>query len=635
MSGCPRLLFMDSITRRALSLLLAATALGGAMPAAAQDRHAGLTDLSLEQLANIEITSVSKRTQRLVDVPGSVYVISAEAIRRSGAASLPEVLGLAPNLQVARADANQWAITARGFNAVLANKMLVLIDGRTVYSPLFSGVFWEAQDLLLEDVERIEVLSGSGGTLYGSNAVHGVINIVTRGAADTLGGLAVLGPGSRDQVLAGRFGAATEGGTAWRVWAKRGRRDNTELASGAPLRDSSTRTHAGFRADQARFDSHLTVLGDLYESRIDQAPAARHISGLSLLARYTHTLWQGQAQWQAYIDRAVRDQPGAIDETLDTVDLEFQHESQPLAGHELVWGAGGRIHRDRLTNLDPASLALLPPRRRLHLWNVFAQDEIEWRPGLRLTLGLKAEHNSYTGLEWLPSARIAWEPLPEHLLWAAASRTVRTPARIERDLFTPVIAGGADFDSEVARVYEIGWRGQPRPRLSYALTLFHHDFDRLRSLDPGPAGLTWNNNFSGRLTGLETWGQWRPAEGWRLTAGYLNQRLRVRAAPGTSPLAPSSTLGNDPRYVFKLGSSWDIGPRMELDLHLRRVGALPSPAVPAYTAVDLRWGWRLRPELELSLALRNLTDRRHAEWGVPGSRAEFGRAVFFKAVWRL
>ncbi|MEP6791823.1 MAG: TonB-dependent receptor plug domain-containing protein, partial [Ramlibacter sp.] len=259
----------------------ALAALAGA--AGAQTLAANLADLSLEQLSNVEVTSVSKRVQRLADVAGSVYVISQEDIRRSGATSLPEALRLAPNLQVARADANQYAITARGFNSVLANKMLVLVDGRTVYSPLFSGVFWEAQDVMLEDVERIEVLSGSGGTLYGSNAVNGVINIITRSAAETQGVLASAGFGSQDRVLAARYGGTGSTGTHYRLYAKQSGRDNSETANGAAVRDGSSKSLAGFRVDRGESRDQFTLQGDAYESRIDQAPERRRVSGANLL----------------------------------------------------------------------------------------------------------------------------------------------------------------------------------------------------------------------------------------------------------------------------------------------------------------------------------------------------------------
>ena len=617
------------------SVAMAAAAHG----AAAQTLAVNLADLSLEQLASIEVTSVSKRVQRLSEVPGSVYVIRHEDIRRSGATSLPEVLRLAPNLQVARADANQYAITARGFNGTLANKMLVLIDGRTVYSPLFSGVFWEAQGVLLEDVERIEVLSGSGGTLYGSNAVNGVINIITRAAAETQGALASAAAGTQDRVFSARYGAGTGigGATAWRVYGQRSHRGHSELTSGAPVRDRSDRSQAGFRADRGDAAQQLTLQGDAYENTIDQAPSPRKVSGLNLLGRWSRDLGDGsRAQLQGYFDRTERDQPGAIREALNTFDLEFQHLSQPWASHELLWGGGWRTQNDKVDNLAPAALAFLPAHRRLNLWSVFAQDEFALRDRLRMTLGLKLEHNSYTGAEVLPNARLAWDVAPNHLLWAAASRAVRAPARIDREFFSPALpAGGGNFQSEVARVFELGLRAQPAPSLSYSLTLFQHRFDRLRSVDAGAGGTSLNNNLEGRVSGLEAWGNYRVTDHWRLNAGYVHQRERFNAVAGTAPLGGATTLGNDPRNRWSLGSSFDLGPRMELDLQMRYVGALPAPAVPSYSALDARWGWQIRPDLELSLTARGIGGGRHPEWGAPASRAEFGRSLLLKAVWRL
>ncbi|MBI5278815.1 MAG: TonB-dependent receptor [Burkholderiales bacterium] len=606
-----------------------------AAPAAAQTVAGSIADLSLEQLSSIEVTTVAKRVQRLADVAGSVYIINAEDIRRSGAATLPEALRLAPNLQVARADANQYAITARGFNSVLANKMLVLVDGRTVYSPLFSGVFWEAQDVVLEDIERIEVLSGASGTLYGSNAVTGVISIITRSAADTQGTLVKAVAGNEERNGAVRYGGAA-GDLHYRLYAKRSLRNASRLAAGGAVRDAFRRTHAGFRADGARGDASFMVQGEVYTSTIDQAPAPREVNGAHLMGRYVRDLGSGgRWQLQAYHDRSERDQPGAIRDTLGTWDVEFEHLSRPLPAHELLWGAGWRLQDDRLTNLAPATFALLPTDRRNRLWHLFVQDDFELREKLRVTLGLKAEHNDFTGLELLPNARLAWEFGSNRLLWASASRAVRTPARVDRDFFGLGISGGPNFQSETTQVLEVGLRAQPLPRVSWAMTLFHHEFDRLRSLDAGPGGVTINNNFRGRLKGIETWGQWRLGDTWRLDAGYAWQRLRTEALPGTAPLRGTASLGNDPRYRFKLASSWDLPNRMELDVHLRRVGALPAPVVPAYTTVDLRWGWRARPDLELSLTLRNASGERHVEWGAPAARAEFGRSWLLRALWRM
>ncbi|MDB5870635.1 MAG: hypothetical protein JWQ07_77 [Ramlibacter sp.] len=628
------------INRSAIAGLSGLTLAASSLTAGAQvQMAANLADLSLEQLANIQVTSVSKRPQRLADVAATAYVISAEDIRRSGATSLPEALRLAPNLQVARADANQYAVTARGFNSVLANKMLVLIDGRTVYSPLFSGVFWEAQDVMLEDVERIEVLSGSGGTLYGANAVQGVINVITRSAAETQGSLVSVGAGNQDRVLAARYGGTTASGTSYRAWAKYSHRANSELTNGTPVRDESSMSHAGFRADHGQARDLLTVQGDLYENRIDQAPAGRRVSGFNLLGRWARDLAGGaRAQVQAYFDRAERDQPGSLRDSLDTWDMEFQHLSQAHAGHELLWGGGYRLQQDHVNNTTPAVLALLPAERRLNLWNVFAQDEFALGEQLKLTLGLKLEHNDYSGFESLPNARLAWEFAPGHLLWSAVSRTVRTPSRVDTEFFSPAVApfavaGGPRFVSEVARVYEVGYRGQPRPSISYSVSLFHHDFDHLRSLDLTPGGATFNNNFEGRLDGLTAWGNWRVSDGVRLNASYGYQNQHFQALPGTAPIGGIASLGNDPKHRWMLGSSFDLGANMELDLNVRYMGALPNPVVPAYTALDARWGWRVRPELELSVTARNLGDSRHAEWGSPLNRAEIARSVFVKAVW--
>ncbi|NML42397.1 TonB-dependent receptor [Ramlibacter sp. G-1-2-2] len=615
--------------------LLAAASAG----ALAQQQPADLTDLSLEQLSSIEVTSIGKRVQRLSDVAGSVYVIQQEDIRRSGAVTLPEILRLAPNLQVARADANQYAISARGFNSVLANKMLVLIDGRTVYSPLFSGVFWEAQDLVVEDIERIEVLSGAGGTLYGSNAVNGVINIITRSAADTTGTLLKAGGGNQERSAAVRYGnGGATTGQPWRIYAKQYATDDTQLESGGSSHDSGRRKQAGFRTDRVRERDQLTLQGDIYEGQFDQLPAPRQVSGANLLGRWSREEGTGvRTQLQAYFDRAGRNQPGAVDDTMDTWDVELQQSRRPAEGHELLWGTGYRLYNDNANNIAPSVLAFQPPERKLQLWNLFAQDDFVVAPGMRITLGLKAEHNTYTGLEWLPTGRIAWQLSAQHLLWASASRAVRTPSRIDRDVVVPAVnLGASDFQSEVAQVYELGLRGQPRSDLSYSLTLFRHRFEDLRSVDVLPGGIAFGNSFEGHLTGIETWGSWRLAPQLRLQAGYTWQRLQLGPI-GSSTTLPTSAaqLGNDARNRGQVGLGWDLAHNMELDVQARYVGALPDPQVPAYSAVDLHWGWRIRPDLELSFLVRNLNDPQHVEWGAAGNRAEIPRSFQLKAVWRL
>src|SRR5688572_21838716 len=424
--------------------------------ATAQQVASNLADLSLEELASIRVTSVSKRSERLADAAAAVYVITADDIRRSGATTLPEVLRLAPNLQVARADAAQYAISARGYNSTLANKMLVLIDGRTIYSPLFSGVFWEVQDTLLEDIERIEVISGPGGTLWGSNAVNGVINITTRAAADTQGALVAAGAGNRHRSGAVRYGGELPGGGYYRVYGKAGEERQTRRPNGTVLGDAWDRRQAGFRADWSGALQSFTLQGDAYTADVDQGATTRRLAGYNLIGRWSRQLGDGSdIRLQAYFDRVERDQPGAIREVLDTFDVELVHGFQPAQNHRLLWGAGFRYAPDRVENLGPA-LAFLPGNRTVRRANVFAQDDFQLRPDLTLTAGLKLEHNEYTGWEHLPSVRAAWKPAEGQLLWAALSRAVRAPSRVDRDLFSPanppfvVLAGGPNFQSEIA-----------------------------------------------------------------------------------------------------------------------------------------------------------------------------------------
>ena len=626
--------------RRVLCIAIA-SALAGAAQAKPEMLASNFSDLTLEQLSSIEVTSVSKRPERLADAAASVFVINAEDIRRSGATTLPEALRLAPNLQVARADADQYAISARGFNSVLANKMLVLIDGRTVYSPLFSGAFWEAQSVIIEDVERIEVISGPGGTLWGSNAVNGVINIITRPAKDTQGTLASAGAGNRQRGAAIRQGLHLDNGGSLRLYGKYAEQANTSNAAGGEIRDASDIWQGGFRADWDGSPQTVTVQGDAYSSRIDQGtpalPSLRRVSGGNVLGRWLRNLGDDATlRLQAYFDRTERHQPGAINEKLDTFDVEFQHGFRPLTGHALLWGASYRRRNDDVTNLNPASLAFIPARRRLELASMFIQDDITIRPGLNLTAGIKFEHNDFTGWEYLPNARLAFKPTADQLLWGAASRAVRAPSRIDREFFVPfALAGGPNFVSEIATVYELGYRAQPIAALTASITAYHHDFDRLRSVEPGAVAPVFDNKIEGTLNGIETWVAYRIMDSWRIKGGFVKQREKLRIKPGGLALGGVSGLGNDPDSWWTLGSAFDLGADVELDLSARRVGALPSPAVPSYTAVDARIGWRFRPNFELSLTAANLFDPRHAEWGSVPGRAELERSLFVKLLWRM
>ena len=619
---------------------------GAPMPAQAEAEAAGdasLADLSLEELANLQITSVSRRAERISDAAASVYVITAEAIRRSGASSLPEALRLAPNLQIAQIDANQYAITARGFNNAIGNKLLVLIDGRTVYTQFYSGVFWEQQDLLLADVDRIEVISGPGATLWGANAVNGVINVITRAARDTHGVLASVEGGSREAQGIARYGATLGEVGHFRLYAKRLERQDTSTQSGGPIDDAWNQAQVGFRADWAVARDTFTVQGDAYSGKGRQTRGSGaltfppiQVGGANLTAHWTRELDAGASvSLQAYYDSSRRDDAVLYRPHEDVSDVEFQH-AFGFAGQQLVWGAGYRQARD---DLGPGFFfGFVPASRTLNWSNVFAQDSIRFDHALELTLGLKVERNDYTGNEFLPTLRMAWKPGNEQLLWGALSRAVRAPSPLDRDIVLPpkppyLIAGGPGFQSEVANVAELGWRAQPTPTLSYSATLYQNWWERLRSGQPPPAAHV-QNMIAGTTAGFEAWASWQAAPDWRLVAGYdlLREHLHVEAG-STDPVGPSA-LGNDPRSQWSLRSSFDVTTAQEFELSVRHVGALPRPAVPAYTTADLRYGWRFLPGWTAALVGRNLLGRSHAEFGAAPGRSEMARSLLLQLAWQ-
>jgi iron complex outermembrane receptor protein len=629
---------------------LAGLLLSAAIPGRAAPWDASaVADLSLEEIAQVQVTSVSKKAELLIDAPASVFVITGEDIRRSGASSLPEAMRLAPNLQVARVDARNYAITARGFNSPFANKLLVLIDGRTVYSPLFSGVFWDAQDVVLEDIDRIEVISGPGATMWGANAVNGVINVITKTAGATQGGLAGIGAGKDERNGVARYGGSLDNGGHYRVYGKYAENDDTRNAAGTQIPTGWRRKQTGFRTDWDNANRSFTLQGDAYDGALHQFMTRDiGIAGANLLGRMDTRLADGsEASLQAYWDYTERRQPNAFIEHLNTLDLQFQHALKAGKVHGIIWGGGYRLALDRVKN--DVAFAFLPGSLNMHWGNVFVQDEIALRDNLRLTLGAKLENNNYTGTEFLPTARLAWKPASDKLVWGSASRSVRAPSRIDRDFFSPTnppmangaplytVAGGPDFESEVANVLEIGYRAQPTPTLSYSVTAFYSEYDRLRTLDLNPNGFgtVFMNGAEGRSRGMEMWGTWRPVQRWRLSAGLVAQRVRTTLKPGSQDITGGTGLDtSDPSHYWMLRSSYDIAQGKELDLTLRRVGGLSNPSVPAYTAVDLRYGWEIRRGLELSVLGQNLFDRTHTEFGAPPGRSEVERSVFVKLLWR-
>ena len=597
-----------------------------------------LTELSLEELMNIEVTSVSKKPERLSDAAAAVYVITREDIRRSGYTSIPEILRLAPNLQVARVDSSRYAITARGFNNTAANKLLVLIDGRSVYTPLFSGVFWDVQDTMIEDIERIEVISGPGGTLWGSNAVNGVINIITRHSQDTTGALVSLGEGTEERGAGVRYGAKLGENATLRVYGKGFHRDNTVRGNGTNVEDSWKKGQVGFRTDWSRGSDALTLQGDGYTGTIDQVGDDSSISGANLLARWNRTLQDGSVlQVLGYFDRTRRIVPGTFGELLDTYDIEAQHRFQLGASHDIVWGGGYRLMHDAVTN--SAVLAFLPNVKVLRLANGFLQDSIALHERLHLILGAKLESNSYTGLEVQPNARLAWKLRDDALLWSAVSRVVRTPSRLDRDFFIPAnppfppLNGGPDFKSEKLIAFEVGYRQNPAPYASFSISTFYNIYNDLRSVEPGPGGaLVLANKMEGYTYGVETWGSFHVLDWWRLSAGYtyLQEKLGFKAGSGDTNTAAA---GNDPEHQVSARSAMNLPYNLEFDVGLRVIGALPSPNVPSYVTLDTRLGWTFMKGVELSLIGYNLLDHDHPESGAAATRSELARAFYARIVW--
>ncbi len=607
-----------------------------------------LADMSLEQLSNVVVTSVSRQEERLSNVAASIFIISAGDIRRSGVRSIPEALRLAPNLQVAQADARNYAITARGFNNVLENKLLVLIDGRSIYSPLISGVFWDVPDLVMEDIDRIEVISGPGATIWGANAVNGVINVITKSARDTQGGLLSGAAGEHGSDGALRYGGQTGNGGYYRVYGKFEQTDDTKTEDGRNTVTGWHHSQAGFRSDWDMPMGALSLSGDYYQAQLGQfgTPQIR-LAGGNLMTRLSRKL-DGDAdlRLQAFLDHTERNQPGAYYDRLDTLDLELQHGLHLGQSHSLIWGGGYRYVQDRVVN--GPSFGFLPGDLEMHWANVFAQDEIALQPKLKLTAGLKLEHDSYTGMEYLPSLRLAWNTDPQRLLWASLTRAIRAPSRIDRDLYAPskpiiiggkpffVIDGGPNFASEVAKVAELGYRAQPQPECSYSMTAFYSDYTRLRTLEQQPSRMSeFMNLGKGNVRGVELWGQWQPLPVWRLNGGLVVQRVQTSLLPGSKDSSGSTGLAtDDPGRHWLLRSSLDIGDDVQLDLHLRHSSRLPTPVVPGYSELELQLLWKPRHDTEVALLGQNLLHPRHVEFGGTG-RSEFERSLLLRMTKRF
>lgn len=657
--------YPGSWARSALAFILISTLIGNAWADVGADATGELKHMSVEELMDIQVTSVARHPEPLRQAAAAIQVITREDIRRSGATSIPEALRLASNLEVAQKNAHDWGISARGFNSSLANKLLVMIDGRTVYTPLYSGVFWDAQDYLLEDIDRIEVISGPGGTLWGANAVNGVINIITRSAADSQGLYAEGGGGTQLRGLAGaRYGGMINPDVSFRVYAKYFDQADDVLPNGASAGDGWHRAQGGFRfdSDASRADT-FTAHGDFYGSHegLDTGGAAQ-TAGANLVGRWSHVLTEkSDFSLQAYYDRTHLLLPvvafilngielapaGILHDDLSTYDFDFQHRFSWGMQHHIVWGAGYRFTHDVVENAP--SIAFFPPVLDRNLFSAFVQDEIALAAQLALTLGSKVEHNDYTGFEFEPNVRLQWTWRANQALWSAISRAARTPSRIDRDLAEPappaplILKGGSNYGSEYVIAYELGYRGEISSTMTGSLSTFYNEYRDVRSasITPGTViPLFFANNLAGHTDGLELNVRRQLADFWSLQVSYdyLQESLHVR--PGQFDVGNAQNETADPRHQASVRSSMTLATHLELDASLRWVDTLrpqSGPAVaeiPSYFELDSRIGWVMKG-LELALVGQNLLHAHHAEYGFGDpAREEIKRSVYGKISWR-
>ncbi|MEO7598804.1 MAG: TonB-dependent receptor [Opitutus sp.] len=620
-----------------------------------------LKRLSIEELFNVEITSVSRAPERLLDSASAIQVIFGDDIHRSGATTLPEALRLANNLNVAQKNSHDWGVSARGFNTELANKLLVLMDGRTLYTPLFSGVRWDVQDYLLEDLDRIEVISGPGGSLWGANAVNGVINITSKTAAQTQGLFLEAGLGDQlRQSYAFRYGGILAPSVHYRVYAKHLTRDGETRVSGVDFLDDWTRTQVGFRLDAAPSrDQMFTLQGDLYDGKERSVAGAEgRVNGGNLLGRWSRTLANASnMQLQVYFDRAyfrlpvgasVFNPAGNFTDSLDTVDLDFQHQIQLGLRQRVVWGLGYRRTRD--DSRAAPGFGFMPAFLEQELSSAFVQDEIDLGSGFGVTAGTKIEHTDYTGFEVEPNVRLSMKMDHENLLWAAVSRAVRTPSRIDHDLRQPypsgfVLQGGENFESENVIAYELGYRTQTTARWSSSIAAFYNQYDHIRSARPTPVTtlpLVFANDVEGRTYGAEFTTIFQVLEWWRLTTGFTLLREDLRVRPGRADLNNALNETSDPEHQWSVRSAMTWSSGLSFDVHLRWVDTLHNNVVgkvgtvPSYTEANVRLGWKVNDNLELSAVGQNLLHDHHAEFGIAGpDRVEIERSIYGRVTWHF
>ena len=651
-----------------------------------------LTDLSFDELMQVNITSVSKKSEKLSEAIAAVYVVTRNEIRRSGATSIPEALRLVPGVDVAQIDPNKWAIGIRGFNGRFSNKLLVMIDGRSVYTPTFSGVYWENQDYPMNDIERIEVIRGPGATLWGANAVNGIINIITRDTNQTQGTVVSFASGNELKGLAEfRYGSEISKEASYRVYAKIRHVDNGLNTEGEQQNNDGKSLQLGFRTDWQRSDNQwFTFLGDTYKNESSQVhdipkiPYANGIfgviegevknNGTKLGFRWSqltglNSEFNVNVNYDYYNRRELK-----YSEKRDTLDLDFQHKMSPLDNHELLWGAGYRLSYNELTSGH--LLSVDKPDEKITIWNLFLQDEINF-PSLdfTVTLGTKIEGNSYSGSEIQPSLRGSWVPSEQFTWWWAISRATRTPSRVEissnininvvpsfelspdNPFPTSVqIKGQESFEAEQVDAYESGLRWMPTADLAFDISIFYNNYTNLRSytvstpsfevIDTQPymvLPLLLDNNMVGTSKGLELLVSWQASFNTRFRLSYslLDDNLNDTQYNSFSDSFISVVEDRTPQNQASLWGSFDLSPTIELDIRLFYVDKRPwnyfqrLEPIDSNLNADFRLAWYVNDTVELSLAGRNLLHSSRQEfvtetWPEP---SQIERSLFAKVKW--
>ena len=631
-----------------------------------------LEAMDFDALMNLKIQSVSKKEEKLADAAAAVFVISQEDIRRSDATVIPELFRMVPGMQVARIDSNKWAVTSRGSNSRFANKLLVLIDGRSIYTSYFSGVYWDEHNLVMEDIERIEIIRGPGGTLWGANAVNGVINIITKHSKNTLGGMVSTGMGSEERGIGTfRYGKELAKDKTIRVYGKYYNRDEFAGKPEEPSADSWDGYRGGFRMDWKKSATNsFTFQGDYYNGETDERAKENVVSGsstssfdrtvkidgINFLTRWEHKKSNNsELTTQFYFDHASRRGATTKRNIVDTYDFDFQYRLQLGEKQKIIWGAGQRFIVDSFE--DSVAIQLNPRNRLSYITSAFIQDDIQILPNrLKLTLGSKFELNNYTGIEVQPSIRALWTPEKNHSFWAAISRAVRTPTRAEDSIRINSRFSGANLvaligsdlvKSEEALAFELGYRTQAKKNLFFDAALFYSFYDNLQTREQGASftentpspthtviPFTENNEGSGKTYGVELFSKWNVKENWELSASFTYFKLDLDQV-ATSSFVFENAEGNDPECQWNIRSHLTLPHDFEFDTALYFVDSLDNIKVASYTRLDMRLGWRPTQAYEFSISGQNLLEQEHDEFGAEsiqftsGTRVE--RSVFAKA----